>query len=556
MANVIKHIRSAVPGKVPTTSDLQLGVLGVNTYDGKLFLKKSVSGTESIVEIGAGGSGGTGGPIPQYDPVIGENVTLTTGYNGFSFNSVEVGSGYSVEVPAGQSWAIIDDSPSTSSGGGTTFAAYGISDTSANLRSAITDETGTGSLVFADSPALTGTPTAPTAATTTNNTQIASTAFVRSAITDYAGSGIGYSSLRVNTSAPTNALTSNTTGSQNVAFGAFALAANTTGANNAALGAYAMQVNTTGADNISIGTASLVSNTTGFSNVAIGTSSLYTNVLGAQNVCIGDRAGFYINGISGNTTAGRNNVAVGHYALYNTTSGDRNVGVGEETLKANTTGYWNTVMGSRAGISVTDGFMNTAVGFESLFYSTTADYQTALGFRALHQATGNSNTGLGTEAGYYITTGVNNTCVGIQAGTDAVANLTTQSNYVVLGNNSTANANIKVAWTVTSDARDKCNISPCTSGLAFVSSLKPVRYQYRKQRDSEQPATDARPRYGFLAQDILALEGEEPVIIDNRDPESLKFNESSLVPVLVNAIKELGEQVTALTARVQALEAI
>lgn len=56
--------------------------------------------------------------------------------------------------------------------------------TSANLATAITDETGTGSLVFANSPALQGTPTAPTASTGTNNTQIATTAFVNSAFSN------------------------------------------------------------------------------------------------------------------------------------------------------------------------------------------------------------------------------------------------------------------------------------------------------------------------------------------------------------------------------------
>lgn len=60
----------------------------------------------------------------------------------------------------------------------TTFAGYGLSDTSANLAAAISDETGTGSLVFATSPALGGTPTAPTATAGTNTTQIATTAFV------------------------------------------------------------------------------------------------------------------------------------------------------------------------------------------------------------------------------------------------------------------------------------------------------------------------------------------------------------------------------------------
>ena len=52
MATTIKHIRSAVAGNTPTTSQLELGVLAINTTDGKVFIKKSVSGTESIVEIG------------------------------------------------------------------------------------------------------------------------------------------------------------------------------------------------------------------------------------------------------------------------------------------------------------------------------------------------------------------------------------------------------------------------------------------------------------------------------------------------------------------------
>jgi hypothetical protein len=63
----------------------------------------------------------------------------------------------------------------------TTFGGYGLSDTSANLAAAISDETGTGSLVFATSPGLGGTPTAPTATAGTNTTQIATTAFVTAA---------------------------------------------------------------------------------------------------------------------------------------------------------------------------------------------------------------------------------------------------------------------------------------------------------------------------------------------------------------------------------------
>ena len=40
MANPIKIKRSATQGKVPTTAQLELGELALNTYDGKLYTKK------------------------------------------------------------------------------------------------------------------------------------------------------------------------------------------------------------------------------------------------------------------------------------------------------------------------------------------------------------------------------------------------------------------------------------------------------------------------------------------------------------------------------------
>jgi hypothetical protein len=58
----VKMKRSAVAGKVPTTAQLELGELAVNTYDGRLFLKRD-DGTEAVVEIVNSGrliSAGTG----------------------------------------------------------------------------------------------------------------------------------------------------------------------------------------------------------------------------------------------------------------------------------------------------------------------------------------------------------------------------------------------------------------------------------------------------------------------------------------------------------------
>ncbi len=63
---------------------------------------------------------------------------------------------------------------------GTLSASALSTDGSGNVKAAST--TGTGSVVLANSPALTGTPTAPTAAQGTNTTQVATTAFVRTAL--------------------------------------------------------------------------------------------------------------------------------------------------------------------------------------------------------------------------------------------------------------------------------------------------------------------------------------------------------------------------------------
>lgn len=50
MAQTIKLKRSATQGNVPNTSQLELGELAINTYDGLLFIKKN-DGSDSIVQV-------------------------------------------------------------------------------------------------------------------------------------------------------------------------------------------------------------------------------------------------------------------------------------------------------------------------------------------------------------------------------------------------------------------------------------------------------------------------------------------------------------------------
>jgi hypothetical protein len=74
----------------------------------------------------------------------------------------------------------------TLAGGGNAQTADPLSQfaatTSAQLAGVISDETGTDALVFANSPALTGNPTAPTQTAGNNSTRISTTAFVQAAI--------------------------------------------------------------------------------------------------------------------------------------------------------------------------------------------------------------------------------------------------------------------------------------------------------------------------------------------------------------------------------------
>lgn len=51
MSNLFKLKRSSVPGRLPQLGDLVLGEMAVNTYDGRLFIKKDKDGLESIVAI-------------------------------------------------------------------------------------------------------------------------------------------------------------------------------------------------------------------------------------------------------------------------------------------------------------------------------------------------------------------------------------------------------------------------------------------------------------------------------------------------------------------------
>ena len=87
MAQTIKLKRSATQGASPTTSQLELGEVAINTYDGKMYIKKNVGGTESIVEIGSGGGGGGSGLASSFTLYEYTATASQTTFSGSDSNS-------------------------------------------------------------------------------------------------------------------------------------------------------------------------------------------------------------------------------------------------------------------------------------------------------------------------------------------------------------------------------------------------------------------------------------------------------------------------------------
>ena len=114
MAQTIKLKRSSTSGATPTTSQLELGEVAINTYDGKMFIKKN-DGSDSIVEVGSSSDATSSaevsttltatGNLAQGDPVaIKSDGTVT-----------KIGTATSIAAATGSS--VIFNAPNDANGG-------------------------------------------------------------------------------------------------------------------------------------------------------------------------------------------------------------------------------------------------------------------------------------------------------------------------------------------------------------------------------------------------------------------------------------------------------
>jgi hypothetical protein len=78
MASLFKLKRTDVQGRVPTTGQLELGELAVNTYDGTIFLKKDISGIETVVTVATLDGQQTLSNKTLASPAITGSATLTS----------------------------------------------------------------------------------------------------------------------------------------------------------------------------------------------------------------------------------------------------------------------------------------------------------------------------------------------------------------------------------------------------------------------------------------------------------------------------------------------
>ena len=156
------------------------------------------------------------------------------------------------------------------------------------------------------------------------------------------------------------------------------------------------------------------------------------------------------------------------------------------------------------------------------------------------------------------------TCVGFQAGTsDAPGNIVTSSYQIALGNNSVTTAYVKVDWTVTSDRRDKADITPFNHGLSWINKLNPVTYRWDMRSDYKDGSTPdgthkkTKLNVGLIAQEELEVEkehgfGDTPdnmLITHIDDGGGYGMQYSKLVPILINAVKELSAKVEELESK-------
>ncbi len=373
------------------------------------------------------------------------------------------------------------------------------------------------------------------------------------------------------------ALSMETTGVQNTAYGYQAGWRVNVGSNNAFFGRWAGRSNTAGKENVAVGSLAMSSQyNSSYGNTAVGYSALMnygsnSTTNWSRNTAVGWKA---LTKVSPNTTSFA--TAVGAEAMENYIGGDNSTGVGKGALRGhatNATGDKNTAVGSHSMYNIQGGFenvgvgvwtlsncaggdKNVAIGYNAILDLTSGNLNTAVGHGALENATtGSKNVGIGPSALKNVTTGSSNIGIGGWGATasayNPAYNITTENNYGYFGHAQITNLYAQVSWTVTSDPRDKEILGPVPIGMDFLRKIEPIAYKMKATREDTKGVD--RTRYGFNAAEVLEAEGDDPVIIDKSDENQLRLTDGMIATVVV-ALKELDKKLNLLDEKLALLE--
>ena len=181
---------------------------------------------------------------------------------------------------------------------------------------------------------------------------------------------------------------------------------------------------------------------------------------------------------------------------------------------------------------------------------TTNSHNVAIGRYANMLATGGNNTSVGYNAGYNTTSGANNS----NFGSGAQPSSATVSNEITLGNSSNDNLRCNdTSISSLSDGRDKTDVVDLPAGLDFLNTLRPVKFKWQT-RDGN--IKDGRIRAGFIAQELQSAQEDYKYLdlVMENNPERLEAKQEHLVPVLVQAVKELSAKNDELAAEIASLK--
>lgn len=343
-----------------------------------------------------------------------------------------------------------------------------------------------------------------------------------------------------------DSMTDNVTGNYNVAVGWETLK-DASGGQNVAIGYSAMEFASTGQNNVGIGFTALSGVVTGDYNVAIGYTALTANTSGANNIAIGYSA------MAKTTTTG-DNIGIGDFSLYEmiTAAGNgRSVAIGSEALRhvkdvGGVSGFNNTAVGWNAGKSYTGGNLVSASYGVFLGHTTKASANNSIneiviGSQAIGKGSNTATIGDDNITDIYMSEDV--------GATVHTGNVSGSSTSILTMSEISSSGDIVAEGDVvaynSSDVRLKDNIEVIKGSLDKIGEIRGVEFDWNDK--SPGWAQERGHDIGVIAQEVQKV---VPEIVVERKNGYLGVDYKRLVPLLIESVKELRQEVNDLKKKV------